>query len=235
MHSTTSTDTQINIPKACLVEETLTTEEAAKQLTAHLEASPTPVELQQWLAGLWTLLNDTAVYLPSSQPKVIAILQTIRTFPKIDEPRGDDEDVFDFHDGFIWRELTNWANDWADNFNHHASNYFLEACRSDEEKAARREAWIGANAYTARLAATGDEPLSSYGVGPDRASTTFVDALEFEHEPKSERERDILNLHVECAAQLFIYAAGELYRRCKDGYSEPLRPISTRESKVRAL
>lgn len=94
MHSTTSTDTQINIPKACLVEETLTTEEAAKQLTAHPEASPTPVELQQWLAGLWTLLNDTAVYLPSSQPKVIAILQTIRTFPKIDEPRGDDEDVF---------------------------------------------------------------------------------------------------------------------------------------------
>lgn len=62
-----------------------------------------------------------------------------------------------------------------------------------------------------------------------------MDALEFEHEPNNERERDVVNLHVECAAQLFIYAAGELYRRCKDGYSEPLRPISTRESKVKAL
>lgn len=80
------TNAQINVLKACLVDETLATEEAAKQLTAHPEAFPTPVELQQRLAGLWTILNDTAVNLPSSQPKVIAILQTIRIFPKMTNP-----------------------------------------------------------------------------------------------------------------------------------------------------
>lgn len=110
-------------------------------------------------------------------------MQTIQAFPKTDEPWGEDEDAFNFHDRFIWRELTDWANDWADNVNHHASNHFPRACRSDEEKA-----WINTNAHTARLAATGDGPLSSSGAGLDRTSTTFVDALRFEHEPKKERE-----------------------------------------------
>lgn len=37
-----------------------------------------------------------------------------------------------------------------------------------------------------------------------------MDALEFEHEKDD-------NVSLESAAQLFIYASGELYRRCKDG------------------
>lgn len=64
---------------------------------------------------------------------------------------------------------------------------------------------------------------------------TLVVASEFEHDPKSERGRDVVNLHVECAAQLFIHAACRLNKPCKDEYSKPLRPIGRRKPKVRAL
>lgn len=55
-------------------------------------------------------------------------------------------------------------------------------------------------------------------------------ALEFEHDLKNEHD-----MQVECAAQLYTYAAGGLYQRCTDGYPGPLRPINMRDSKVRAL
>lgn len=50
-----------------------------------------------------------------------------------------------------------------------------------------------------------------------------MDALEVEHGLEHELE-DNVNCTVEAAAQLFIYAADELYRRCKDRYPERLRP-----------
>lgn len=110
------TTNQFNTLKLC-IDGTITPTEAAKQLAAHPEASPTPLEMQQRLGGLWTLLNDTAVYLPSSQSTIIAILQTIRTFPQVEEPKGEGEEFVDLDDGFFWRELTDWANNWADAFN----------------------------------------------------------------------------------------------------------------------
>ena len=41
----------------------------------------------------------------------------IRTFPQIEEPKGEGEEFVDLDDGFFWRELTDWANNWADAFN----------------------------------------------------------------------------------------------------------------------
>lgn len=60
-----------------------------------------------------------------------------------------------------------------------------------------------------------------YGVGLDRAFSANVDALEFEHKP--EHDRGYVNVTAEFAAQLFIYAAAELYPRCKNGDTGSLR------------
>lgn len=46
---------------------------------------------------------------------------------------------------------------------------------------------------------------------------------------------DVVSLHVECAAQLFVHAAAELYWRYTAGDPEPLEPGGRRESKVKAL
>jgi hypothetical protein len=206
------TDSQIQTLKEC-IEGTISTDEAAKQITAHPEASSTPVEIKQRLGGLWTLLNDTAVALPSAQPKIISLLQTIRTLPKAREPHGEGEGCVDLEDGYYWRELTDWASNWADSFNFHASNYSIEACPNEQEKARRKLAWINACAYSARLATTGDEALSSYGAGLERAHWAISDALE--HDSRDEEPGSL-----EAAAQVFLYAASELYRRCKEGPKE---------------
>lgn len=110
------TDDQIDALKSCIKEDAVPAE-AAKHLTAHPEAAPTPLELQQRLGGLWTLLNHTAVAVPSAQARIISILQTIRTFPRVEEPKGEGEGCFEFDDGFFWRELTDWASSWADDYN----------------------------------------------------------------------------------------------------------------------
>ncbi|KAK7398074.1 hypothetical protein QQX98_012560 [Neonectria punicea] len=186
-----------------------TPEDAAKLLKTYPEASPTPLELQQRLGGLWTLLNDTAVGIMSAQPKIIAILQVIRTFPNVEEPKGEGGDYMDFDDGFFWRELTGWANDWADNYNHYGARFKIEPSQG-QERADRKQAWISANAYTARLASTGDLALSSFGAALERANYAIKHALERDH---GDEEPDDL----EAAAQLFIHAAPELRRLSVEG------------------
>ncbi|RYP70893.1 hypothetical protein DL771_005143 [Monosporascus sp. 5C6A] len=181
------TDDQIATLKACIGGDTAPAD-AAKRLTTHPAASSTPLEMQQRLGGLWTLLNDTAVAVSSAQPAIISILQTIRTFPR----------------------LTGWANDWADDYNHHAARFAIESSRG-QERSARKAAWVSANAYTARLAATGDPALASYGAALDRASRVIFSALESDHGGKEPDE-------LEAAAQLFKYAASELYSRCRDDH-----------------
>jgi hypothetical protein len=202
------TDNQIQTLRNC-IEGSTSVEEAAKQLTAHAEASATRIEIQQRIGGLWTLLNDTAVALPCAQPRIISILRTIRTLPKAREPKGEWEDCIDLEDGFYWRELTAWANDWWDNFNHYAANYFLEACPNEQEKARRKVAWTSACTYTARLVATGDEALSAYGRVLECGTWAVQDALE-----------DEKLVCLDAAAQLFVYAGSELYLRCKEGPNE---------------
>ncbi|KAF1850413.1 uncharacterized protein K460DRAFT_361214 [Cucurbitaria berberidis CBS 394.84] len=206
------TDDQINTLKGCL-EGIITTTEAARKLTAHPEASSTPVELKQRLGGLWTLLNDTAVALPSAQPDILSVLQKIRTLPKAEEPKGEGEEYIELDDGFFWRELTDWANNWADAFNSHAAQFLIEKHADDQKKAQRKAAWTSACAYTARLAATGDDALSSYGGGLDRASRAIAEALEVD---TGDKEPDSL----EAAANLFLYASSELYHRCKEGRTD---------------
>ncbi|KAF2199803.1 hypothetical protein GQ43DRAFT_442164 [Delitschia confertaspora ATCC 74209] len=209
---------QIRTVKAC-IDGTISPTEAAKQLTAYLEASSKPVELQQRINGLWTLLNHTAVALPSAQPTIISILRTIRTFPKATVPTGEDEDAFDFDDGDYWKELTDWASDWADQFNYYAAQFSIDPSKNSEEKAQRKKDWISACAYTARLSVCGDEALSSYGEGLNRATFTIIDVLEHDLGDKENEE-------LEAAAQLFIYAAPELYRRCKENQSEGINKQS---------
>ena len=110
------TDGQIATLKAC-VEGIETPKNAAKLLTARVIESPTPLEMQQRIAGLWTMLNKTAVAIPSAQPTIISILRVIRTFPRVKEPTGEGEGCMDTRDGYIWRELADWGHDWADEYN----------------------------------------------------------------------------------------------------------------------
>ncbi|KPM36718.1 hypothetical protein AK830_g9864 [Neonectria ditissima] len=220
------TQDQIDTLEACVNGKT-TPEDAAAVLTAYPEASPTPLEMQQRLGGLWTLLNDTAVGIMSAQSKIIAILQVIRTLPRIEEPKGEGEDYINLDDGFVWRELSGWAIDWADNYNRmgasirdlnftpadrnmldYAARFTIDPSQG-QERAARKQAWISANAYTARLALTSDVALTSYGAALERARYVIKRALEREGD---DTEPDDL----EAAAQLFIYAAPELYRPSTD-------------------
>ena len=109
-------DDQIDTLKTCIEGKT-TVEEATQVLTAYPSTSSTPLELQQRLGGLWTLLITTAVGLVDAQPTVISILQKIRTLPWEEELTGEGEGFMDFDDGFFWRELTDWASSWADDYN----------------------------------------------------------------------------------------------------------------------
>ncbi|KAH7118526.1 hypothetical protein B0J13DRAFT_680892 [Dactylonectria estremocensis] len=204
------TQEQLRELEACLNGE-ISAKDAAMRLTTHPSTSSTPLQMQQRLGGLWTLLNDTAVAIPSAQSKVISILETIRILPKEEEPKGEGEEFTCLDDGYFWRELTNWANDWADNYNHYEAQFKIEE-HSEEEHAVRKQAWVNANAYTARLASTGDESSSSYGAALDRASYTIVNALEIDSYSKEPGD-------FEAAAQLFIYSAPELYRRSRDKYT----------------
>lgn len=68
----------------------------------------------------------------------------------------------------------------------------------------RRENCISANAYTARLAATGDETLSMQGAALDRAASVAMTDLQ--------KKDDALDSGcVEAAAQLFMFAAREMF------------------------
>lgn len=69
--------------------------------------------------------------------------------------------------------------------------------------------WISANAYTARLAATEDEVLSASGGHLRRAFQSIVTALEVDTGDKEPED-------LEAAAQLFKYAAPQVYRLCRE-------------------
>ncbi|KAF4971331.1 hypothetical protein FSARC_1763 [Fusarium sarcochroum] len=216
------TDEQINALRAC-IEGQQAVDNIVNTLTQYPSNAQSSVELQQRLCGLWTLLNDRAVGIPTAQPTIISILQTIQTLPWAEIPEDEDRDDFDFDDGYYWRELSWWPSDWADKqnckddpryhptlklanieFTDYFSNYTLEKY-SPNEYSKRRASCISANMYTARLAATGDETLAMQGAALDRAgSIAMNDFL------KKEEER-IDSGCVEAAAQLFIYAAREMF------------------------
>lgn len=71
-----------------------------------------------------------------------------------------------------------------------------------------KNTWVYACQYASRLAATGDEALSSHGAGLRRAAIAIQEALEVKGpgEPES----------LEAAAQLFLYAGPVLFQLCKD-------------------
>lgn len=201
------TDTQISALRDYL-EDHITADLAAKKLTSYPEDSSNPIELLQRLGGLWTLLNKTAVAVPPSQESIVSVLRAIRTLPRAQVPKGEGEDVYDFDDGYYWRELSEWANNWADTFNSHAADCFSPKPGEDGEKA--KADYISACAFTARLAATNDKALSSYGAALERAASAIPWSLEVEAVPSTEPER------LKAAAQLFMYAAPELHRYCKE-------------------
>ncbi|KAI0100270.1 hypothetical protein GGR51DRAFT_564294 [Nemania sp. FL0031] len=204
------TQDQISALGACIHDE-ITLEETIQRLTRHTKAAPSPLEMQQRLSGLWTLLNDTAVALPSAQLKIISILQLIQKLHKVDVPIGEGEDFVNLDDGFIWRELSGWADNWADTYNYHGSRFVIESY-PPEEQAARKTCWINANAYTAQLAATGEPLLSSLGIGIERAIRVIINALEVDHGDNEPAE-------LEAAAELFKHAASELYSRSQEKLS----------------
>ncbi|KAK2612309.1 hypothetical protein QQS21_001735 [Conoideocrella luteorostrata] len=200
------TQTQIEALKAH-IDGTSTTEEAVSQLVLYPEASSSPVEMKQRLGGLWTLLNDTAVHLESTQPQIINILKHIRTLPRKPEPKGEGEEFIDLDDGFYWRELTDWGINWADAFNSYGAQLFNTASPNPEERAVRKDRWNSACGYSARLASTGDAMLS-FGASLDLATRAISDGLETDL-----TEKDYGS--IDAAAQVFKHASSELLRRCK--------------------
>ncbi|KIL96641.1 hypothetical protein FAVG1_01385 [Fusarium avenaceum] len=184
------TDEQINTLKTC-IEGDIGITETVEILKKFPSTTSSSVELQQRLCGLWTLLNDTAVGIPTAQPAIISILRHIRTLPREELPQDEDQEYFDFDDGYYWRELNYFAS------------YKLEK-HGLEEHMKRRENCISANAYTARLAATGDETLAMQGAALDRAASVAITDLQ--------KKDDALDSGcVEAAAQLFVYAAREMF------------------------
>ncbi|CAI6341987.1 unnamed protein product [Periconia digitata] len=194
------------------VAKKVTSQEAAKTLTTYPDKSSTPVELLQRMGALWTLLNDTAVLLPSAQGCIISILFEIKQLPRVDVPRGEGEEYMDFDEGFYWKELTGWANNWADNSNSWGARFLIEKSTGEERKK-RRQRWVNACEYTARLTATNDRALSSYGADLERATHAISTALESD-------TGDQWKENLEAAAVLFIHAGQELYRRCAEGETE---------------
>ncbi|KAL2671239.1 hypothetical protein Neosp_013818 [[Neocosmospora] mangrovei] len=195
-------DDQIDTLKAC-VEGKSTVEEATQVLTEYPSASSTPLELQQRLGGLWTLLITTAVGLVDAQPTVISILKGIRALPWEEEPTGEGEGFMFFDDGFFWRELTDWASSWADDYNHYGAQYLIEKSEG-KEREKRQVDWISANTFAARLASTGDRIIALCGAALDTAGYITMGDLE-----KTDHEND--PTCIEAAAQLFIHAAPELF------------------------
>ncbi|RSL42701.1 hypothetical protein CEP53_012055 [Fusarium sp. AF-6] len=195
-------DDQIDTLKACIEGQTAV-EEATRVFTAYPSASLTPLELQQRLGGLWTLLITTAVGLVDAQPTIISILQRIRTLPWEEEPTGEGEGYMDFDDGFFWRELTDWASSWADDYNHYGAQYLIEKSEG-KEREKRQVEWTSANTFAARLASTGDRTIALCGAALDTAGYITTRDLE-----KKNHETD--PGCIEAAARLFIHAAPELF------------------------
>ncbi|RYP47851.1 hypothetical protein DL768_006168 [Monosporascus sp. mg162] len=111
----------------------------------------------------------------------------------------------------------------------HTERFTIESSQG-QERSARKAARVNANAYTARLAATGDPALASYGVTLSHASRVIFSALEFGHGGKEPDE-------LEAAAHLFKYAALELYSRCRTTIlsvkTKPLRMSPASAKRVR--
>lgn len=110
------TDEQINTLKACIGGD-IGIAETVEILKKFPSTASSSVELQQRLCGLWTLLNDTAVGIPTAQPTIISILRHIQTLPRAELPQDKDQEYFDFDDGCYWRELSWWPSDAADKQN----------------------------------------------------------------------------------------------------------------------
>ncbi|KAH6887542.1 hypothetical protein B0T10DRAFT_562757 [Thelonectria olida] len=223
--------TQITTLKRC-VNGNITPRDAAKQLTAYPEAAPTPLEMQQRLAGLWTLLNDTAVLVPSAQTTILSILKIIRTLPPVKEPTGEGEGLMDLDDGDIWCQLSGWGSDLADSLNSWAVRVDREkspAYRAKYDRVTRKAHWISASAYVGRLASTGDELLTGVGGFLRFMSFIIVRALENElneTDPDSNVGGKLEPPDLEAMAQLFVHAAPELYRLCKDRHISQLVRLS---------
>ncbi|RYP06490.1 hypothetical protein DL764_003141 [Monosporascus ibericus] len=85
----------------------------------------------------------------------------------------------------------------------HAARFTIVPSRG-QGCSARKAAWVNADAYTAHLAAA----LVSYGAALSRA---IFSALEFDRGGKEPNE-------LQAAAQLFEYAASELYSGCREDH-----------------
>ncbi|RMJ06716.1 hypothetical protein CDV36_013686 [Fusarium kuroshium] len=119
-----------------------------------------------------------------------------------EEPTGEGEGFMDFDDGFFWRELTDWASSWADDYNHYGAQYLIEKSEG-KERQKRQVEWINSNIFAARLASTGDRIIALCGAALDTAEYITMGDLE-----KKDHETDLGC--IEAAAQLFIHAAPEL-------------------------
>ncbi|EOA84551.1 uncharacterized protein SETTUDRAFT_163469 [Exserohilum turcica Et28A] len=191
--------------------------QVTQQLATHVEAAPTPVELKVRLDSLWEFLNDTAVALPAAQEPIITLLKAIKTLPQGPEPEGEGKEHIDLDDGEYWKELTGWANIWADNFNSYAVNHSRDTSGSQDRTKEQKEKvtkWKNACEYGARLIGTGDEALASYGAGIERAAWAIASGLEVDVSEKPDPDG------LEAAAQVFLHAKEALYSRCKEGPKE---------------
>ena len=118
----TPTQTEVNTMIAFLSGD-LPVIEAAQSLTKRTTHSTAIFDLRTRRSLLWSLINKIAVDLPLVQPRIVDLLQIIRTLKPTKEVSNtvcpDD----------TWSSLDGWINMWADSINSKTSfNHFIYYC-----------------------------------------------------------------------------------------------------------
>jgi hypothetical protein len=94
--------------------------EAARSLTKRTTHSTSIFDLRTRKSLLWSLINKIAVDLPLVQPRIVDLLQIIRTL----KPTKEGSNTVCPND--TWSILDRWINMWADLINSKTSfNHFI--------------------------------------------------------------------------------------------------------------
>lgn len=93
--------------------------EAARFLTYRTTLSQSIIAMKTRKSFLWYFINKIAVDLPLAQPRIVDLLQIIRTLKPGTCVSGDGSDIVFPHD--TWLNLEGWTNKWADSINSKAS------------------------------------------------------------------------------------------------------------------
>ncbi len=99
------------------LDDKITAEEAAESMAKRTSTAANRSDVYESLFSLWIFITDAAIYLPSSQAKLIELLKAFQSLPDAELPGGEGADYIPLKQGELWKELPHWGNVWADTFN----------------------------------------------------------------------------------------------------------------------